>query len=172
MIATSHVSTHSHAPLTEGVDRLAATAELVGAATGAQLRTELDEVCAFLTERLLPHIDADERELYPELERLMQNRHSMTPLRREHEEIRSLILDLDERRRRVPTDRPSIGDTVALRRVLFRLYGLLKVHMAEEQLYADLVERRSPEIQAVLSAAADQAGGDQAGGDQAGGDPA
>ena len=75
-----------------------ATADLIGSVVGSELRPRLDETCEFLTGLLLPHMEAAERVLYPELERLMQNRHSMTPMRREHREIRALVADLDSRR--------------------------------------------------------------------------
>jgi len=140
MIAQRHVSAEHRARLTPHVDRLAATGDLVGSATGAELRPDLEAACTFLTGLLLPHMDAAERALYPELERLMQNRHSMTPMRREHEAIRSLVADLDARRLRMGDGRMSAGDAVALRRTLFQLHALLKIHLAEEQLYADLVE--------------------------------
>ena len=43
-----------------------------------------DDTSTFLTGTLVPHVDAAERTLYPELERMLQNRHSMAPMRREH----------------------------------------------------------------------------------------
>jgi hypothetical protein len=53
----------------------------------------------------------------------------------------------------------TIGDQGALRRVLFRIYGLLKVHLAEELLYADIVEHgRSPEAEEALAAAMEHSG--------------
>jgi len=160
MIATPHasaehpVSAEHHARLVPHVNQLAATGELIGTATGADLRPHLDEACAFLTGLLLPHMEAAERALYPELERLMQNRHSMTPMRREHQAIRALITDLDGRRRRLGDGPVPTADAVALRRALFQLHALLKIHLAEEQLYADLVEHGlSAEAEASLAEA-------------------
>jgi len=43
--------------------------------------------------------------------------------------------------------------------VLYRLYGLLKVHLAEELLYADIVEHgKSPEAEGALAAAMEHTG--------------
>ena len=50
--------------------------------------------------------------------------------------------DLDRRRQRLAPGHVSTGDAVALRRSLFQLFALLKIHLAEEQLYDDLVEHR------------------------------
>jgi hypothetical protein len=78
----------------------------------------------------------------------------MTPMRREHETIRALAAELDRRRSALGDQRVSTGDAVALRRALFRLYAILKVHLAEEQLYADIAEHGlSAEGQAGLAAA-------------------
>ncbi len=85
-------------------------------------------------------MEAAEGTLYPELERLLQNRHSMTPMRREHAEIRRLVGELGRLQEEMDGGRFSTGEAVALRRVIFRLYALLKVHLAEEQLYIGIVE--------------------------------
>ena len=87
-----------------------------------ELRRLVDETCAFLTELLLPHMEASERAIYPHLERLPP---SMTPMRREH--------DLFVPRRRA-ADRPAspraeklgTGEGIRLRRTR----RLLKVHLA------------------------------------------
>lgn len=154
MIATPMVTSEHHARLMPHVNDLAATGDLVGATTGAELRPRLDAACEFLTGTLLPHMDAAERAYYPELERQLQNRHSMTPMRREHEAIRALVATLDRRRTALGPGRVSPADAVALRRALFRLHAMLKIHLAEEQLYADIAEHGlSAEGQAGLAAA-------------------
>jgi iron-sulfur cluster repair protein YtfE (RIC family) len=137
-----------------GIEDLAATAELLGAASGADLRARLDGASAFLNDLLLPHMEAAERVFYPELERMMQNRHSMTPMRQEHARIRARIATFDAAVANVSDEPIGIGTTIALRRLLFELYATLKIHLAEEQLYDDIVERRlAPEAEAELAAA-------------------
>ena len=163
MISAARVSTDHRTRLIPSVNLLALIGEQVGTATGAELRPLLDEACQHLNNLLLPHMEAAERAIYPELERLMQNRHSMTPMRREHREIRALVADLDQRRQSLGDGPVSIGSAVALRRALFRLYGLLKVHLAEEQLYADIVEHRlTPEAEAELAIAMQHQGVEEA----------
>jgi len=135
-----HVSTENHDRLMRHVDGMPAVGDLVGHAAQAELRPRVVELVAFLDEHLLPHVDASERTLYPELERMLQNRHSMTPMRREHDRIRGLAAELARLRDRLATESFRTGDTVALRRVIFRLYALLKLHLAEEQLYLGIIE--------------------------------
>ncbi|HYL41222.1 MAG TPA: hemerythrin domain-containing protein [Candidatus Binatus sp.] len=154
MIATPKVSIEHHARLMPHVDDLAATGDLVGTATGAELRPRLDAACGLLTGMLLPHMEAAERAYYPELERQLQNRHSMTPMRHEHETIRVLVDELERRRTSLGLGSVSPGDAIALRRALFRLFAILKVHLAEEQLYADVAEHgMSPDEQSGLAEA-------------------
>jgi hypothetical protein len=134
------VSTEHHDQLTRHLDGLPAVGDMVGKAAPAELKPHVDGVAAFLNELLLPHMEAAEQTLYPELERLFQNRHSMTPMRREHQEITRLTAELVRLQGRLAGGSVHTGDTVALRRVIFRLYALLKVHLAEEQLYLGIVE--------------------------------
>jgi iron-sulfur cluster repair protein YtfE (RIC family) len=154
-MSTVPTVTHEHhARLHPHVDRLAATASIIATGRDPELLAELDEVSAFLNGLLSQHMETAERVLFPELERLMQNRHSMTPARREHAEIRALIAELDRQRANVATGHVPMAAAIALRRSLYRLFGLLKIHLAEEQLYADIVEHGlSPEAEAMLAAA-------------------
>jgi len=141
MIPTLPGVAHEHRErLMRHVDQLPTMGDLVGATDSAALRTEIDRALAFLAGTLLPHIEAAERTLYPELERMLQNRHSMAPMRREHEEVRQLVDQLVHIRHDLAGERLSTGETIALRRVIFRLYALLKVHLAEEDLYLGIVE--------------------------------
>ena len=155
---TSVVHEH-HARLMQHVDQIPVTADLLGSASVIEIREHLDAMYEFLTALLIPHMDSTERTLYPELERLMQNRHSMTPMRREHVEIRALVDDLGRRRAGLTGDQLSVRDAVALRRSLFRLYCLMKVHLAEERLYADIAEHGlSADAEAALGAAMEHQG--------------
>jgi hypothetical protein len=99
----------------------------------------IGEIRRFLDGTLLPHMEAAERALYPELERMFQNRHSMAPMRREHARIRELVAQFGAM---VDKDHGvvTLGRVLALRRVLFQLYALLKVHVAEEEAYLRIVE--------------------------------
>ena len=85
------VSLEHHDRLMRHVDAMTAVGDLVGVAPVAELRPRVDEVAEFVNGLLLPHMEAAEHTLYPELERMLQNRHSMTPMRREHDEIRKLV---------------------------------------------------------------------------------
>ena len=153
------VAHEHHERLTHHLDAMTATGDLVGAAPIAELRSSVDATSAFLNDLLLPHMEAAERTLYPELERMLHNRHSMTPMRREHDEIRQLVAELVRLQEKLDVGPLQTSETVALRRVIFRLYAILKVHLAEEQLYLGIVQKGvSPESADVLAAAMDHSG--------------
>lgn len=148
------IAREHHERLMRHVDLLPALGDQIGLADVAVLRPEIEQMLSFLAGTLIPHMDAAERSLYPELERMLQNRHSMAPMRREHEEIRHLVDQLTHLRQDLATERLATGETIALRRVIFRLYALLKVHLAEEELYLGIVEHGvSPDAADTLAAA-------------------
>ena len=150
------VTHEHHERLMTKVDELPATGDALLSATTADLQRRLDQAEDLLTGLLSPHLEAAEANLYPELERLLQNRHSMAPMRREHIEIRRMIAEFTTLRRTIGIGRPTKGQAVALRRVIFQLYALLKVHLVEEELYVGIVDRGvSPEAAEMLAAAMD-----------------
>jgi hypothetical protein len=157
MAMTLPAQTHEHHErLMSHIDRMPALGDLIGTSGTDAVRTQLDELIPFLTGTLLPHVAAAERALYPELERLQQNAHSMTPMRREHAQIRRFVDDLASLHHTFVAGAPGIRDSVALRRNVFRLYALLKVHLAEEELYMHIVEHGvSADAASALAAAMD-----------------
>jgi len=143
-----------HERLLHHVDRMPALADSLLTARADEIKAGLAEMSAFLTGTLIPHVDAAERTMYPELERMFQNRHSMAPMRREHDEIRKLVIDLAGLSRQLGEGQVTIGRTLGVRRVMFQLYALLKVHLAEEDAYLRIVERGvGTDIADVLAAA-------------------
>ncbi len=109
------------------------------------------ELYTFVTETLVPHMEVVETNLYPELERLMQNRHSMVQMRREHENLRKLIQRLGEFGEAIEADALGPAGSIGLRRVLYRVYAVLKVHLAEEEEYLRVLDHNlSKEEQAEL----------------------
>ena len=118
----------------------------------ARFRERFESVYGFIVGTLLPHMEVVEVAIYPELDRLMQNRHSMAQMRREHDEIRGLIKRLGTFAQAVKADALGPAGSIGLRRVLYRLYAMIKVHIAEEEEYLRVLERNlSAEEQAELA---------------------
>jgi hypothetical protein len=148
------VAGHEHhaalLPHVEALGALAAELNAPGPDFSARLRSERE----FLAAQLMPHMAQTEATLYPELERLMQNRHSMTPMRREHEELRRLAAEVDSLGEQ-PLD---LGVGIRLRRVLYRMHAILLTHLAEEEAYLRVLDHNLSEAdQAALVRAMEHA---------------
>jgi hypothetical protein len=61
-------------------------------------------------------------------------------MRDEHELLRRLISSLCGYRAQFLADGLSEAEEIGLRRVLYRLYAILKVHLAEEEQYLAVLE--------------------------------
>jgi hypothetical protein len=134
-------SEEHHAKLLPHVDRLLMLADMVGHVDCSAVHALFDEEYGFVVGRLVPHMEAIERTLYGRLEELMEGRHSMAPMRREHEAMADLVAELGRYREHVEGCTWSAVDGMALRRALYRLHALLKVHLAEEELYLQVLEQ-------------------------------
>ncbi len=138
-----------HAKLMPHVDELRVIADRAAETPREALQDELRREHEFLSAELLPHMDAVQETLYPSFERLMQNRHSMTPMSREHDQIRHLLDTLGQLAGTTGPARTSQGSSwvMEVRRALYRLYALLKVHLAEEEMYAPILDHELTEAQ-------------------------
>jgi hypothetical protein len=130
-----------HAQLMPHVDRLLTLAEMVGRVECAALHALYNEEYGFVAAQLIPHIDTVEAVLYERLEGLMGPRHTMGPMREEHETVRKLVAELGTYQ--VHEDHCTWNEMegLSLRRALYRLHALLKVHLAEEEQYLAVLDR-------------------------------
>jgi hemerythrin-like domain-containing protein len=153
------VAHEHHEVLLQHVNQMPEVGDILLEAVGAEVQGRAIEMSTFLTATLIPHVDAAEHALYPELERMLQNRHSMAPMKREHVEIRRLAADFARLAGKIEAGNISIGSRLAIRRVLFQLYALLKIHLAEEEAYLRIVEHGvSDDVAEVLAAGLDHPG--------------
>lgn len=152
-------TSHEHHELIEPhVDRLPELAGMIGRVTPEVFSATFQEECSFIVGRLVPHMEAIETTLYGRLEEVMNRRHSMAPMRQEHEELRGLFASLCRYSELVAEEQLSENDEIGLRRVLYRLYSMLKVHLAEEELYLGVLDRNlSAEEKDALAAGIDHA---------------
>lgn len=138
MTQTLPIVVHEHhEALIPHVDALAAIADAIGKMPTDELAERVRAEHAFISAQLVPHMEQAELTLYPALERLLQNRHSMAPMRREHDLVRELIVELGE----VPLGSGGFAAELRLRRILYRIYASMKVHLAEEEAYLAILER-------------------------------
>jgi len=153
------VAHEHHERLLQHVDGMPGFGDRLMTADVEDVRGGADDLHAFLSGTLIPHIDAAEGTLYPELERMLQNRHSMSPMRHEHDQVRRLVAEFGRQVGLIGSEPPSIGRRLALRRIVFELYAILKVHMAEEEAYLHVVEHGvTDDVAEVMAAALDHPG--------------
>jgi hypothetical protein len=83
-------------------------------------------------------MDAEQETLHPVMERLLRDRHPRIPLTHTHHEVRGLIDALGA----LSEPAGVVGEAWLLetRRALYELFALLKIHLAEEELFAPILE--------------------------------
>jgi hypothetical protein len=123
------------------VDALPELAAMIDRAASPAFAERFRGECDFISHQLIPHIAAVEETIYSRLDQLMERRHSMLPMREEHARLHRLFDSLCAYRATIDAGTFDRSDAVGLRRVLYRLYSLLKVHMAEEEMYLAVLER-------------------------------
>jgi iron-sulfur cluster repair protein YtfE (RIC family) len=139
-----------HAALLPHIDQLRAAGDAVGVLGVGELRPLLDEALSFLTEHLIPHATAEDHVLYPVVATTMGAAEATATMRRDHVEVVALTDELRALVDRCSTD-SVIDDALArdLRRVLYGLYTLVRVHFAkEEEIYVPLLEENLDDAQA------------------------
>ncbi len=136
--ATSH---EHHQEIERHLDRLPQLADMIGRSTPEAFSSAFQQECRFIVSQLVPHMEAIETSLYGRLEQIMDGRHSMAPMRREHEQLRGLFASLCRYRELAADEGLTDADEIGLRRVLFRFYAMMKVHLTEEDLYLGVLDR-------------------------------
>jgi iron-sulfur cluster repair protein YtfE (RIC family) len=139
----SEASFQHHEALVPQIDALVPLASALETEPLASLKPKLDEACSFLTGQLIPHMEMAEQRLFPALEGLLSDPRATEPLRREHASVRSLVRDLGQAVEHL--HQPiAPGEAMALRRILIRLFAILKVHVAEEEHYLPILDHNLP----------------------------
>jgi hemerythrin-like domain-containing protein len=139
-----------HKDLWPHVEVLRTTADSVGEVPLEMLRRTVDEAYDFLARHLIPHAQAEERALYPVVQKVMGAAEATATMSRDHVEVGRLTEELSALRRQL-ADAASITtpQAKALRRVLYGLYALVKVHFAkEEEVYLPLLDARLSPVEA------------------------
>ena len=159
MTSVSMAGHEHHERIQAMLDRLPELADMLDERPRpASFEARYAESYAFVTEMLVPHMEVVESHLYPELDRLMANRHSMVQMRREHEDLRGLVARLGAFDEAIREDALGPAGSIGLRRVLYRLFAVLKVHLAEEEEYLRVLDHNlSAEEQAELAKGLDHA---------------
>ncbi len=132
-----------HKELIPHIELLRTVADSVGEAPIESLRQGVDEVYTFLIHHLIPHAQAEDRALYPVVGKVLGAPEATATMSRDHVEVGRLTEELRSLRSHLSEAASSESQAQALRRVLYGLYALVKVHFAkEEEVYLPILDAR------------------------------
>jgi hypothetical protein len=124
----------SHRQLLAAAESLRMTGEALRHAVPHERQQLLARALRVLHDEVLPHVERDEKAIYPELTRTPTNGRLLSAMELEHEAIRSWIDELAE----VSVDDERHHEA---ERLLFGLHALISVHVwKEEHLFKDALE--------------------------------
>jgi hemerythrin-like domain-containing protein len=133
-----------HRRLWAGLEELLEAADSLDRVAPAEARRRLVAAQDFLESTLLPHEASDETAFYPLVARAIGGRRPTEVMAREHAEIRGLVSQLGELISGLPAAGPGEQDLPDLRRVLYGLHAVLRLHFAQEdQSYIPLLQGSS-----------------------------
>lgn len=139
----THLLRQEHADLQPHVEVLRTAAESITTAVPPESYAPIDKAIAVLTRRIIPHVSAEDKALYPVVEETMGAFGATNIMRRDHVEIVRLADELAQLRAGLSPEGPSTQQADALRRVLYGLYALVQVHFAkEEELYLPILDAK------------------------------
>jgi heavy metal translocating P-type ATPase len=130
-----------HRELLGLVDRVRAVADGLERLSPPQALAEATAVHRLLTERLLPHEEAEDALLYPVVAELLGGEDPTAPMSRAHAEIAHLTRLLGGVLADLGPAGPEPEDRTDLRRILYGLHAILRLHFAqEEEAYLSLLD--------------------------------
>src|SRR5512143_682034 len=132
-----------HKELFPHVDRIRQVAEFIGDAPITEVRRGVEEVYDFLANHLKPHAEAEDAALYPAVQKVLGSPDATRTMSRDHTEIGRYIDELASLKENLSTVALTSELTRSLRRVLYGVYALVKVHFAkEEEVYLPILDQR------------------------------
>ena len=134
-----------HRELLPRIRALRGLADRLDSLPPEQAAAELRATRTFLVAELLPHERREDASLYPAVARLLGGEDPTAAMSRAHLEIAHLAGGFARLVDELPAEGPGPDDLPELRRLLYGLHALLRLHMAqEEESYLPLLEPDRP----------------------------
>jgi hypothetical protein len=141
-----------HVDLRPEVDRLRLVADRLDVLPAAEARRELLAVRRFLEDRLVPHERHEDATVYPLVAAAIGGDNPTGPMTRAHLEIAHLVRLYGRLLDELPPGELGAEDLRDLRRVLYGLHAILRLHFAqEEEQYLPLLDRGRPPAEEVAA---------------------
>ena len=122
-----------HVEFAPEVQRIRSVADRMETLPSVELHTELEAARVFLCERLPRHEEEEEAAVYPVVAKMMGGEDPMSSMARAHVEISHLVRVYRQLLDELPPEGPDRDDLVDLRRVLYGLHAILRLHFAQEE---------------------------------------
>lgn len=130
-----------HQTVRAALDRIRTTADQLGTVDPPEAAVQTAELYRLLVEEVAPHETAEQEVLYPAVARLLGGSDPTGPMSRAHVEIAHHIQRLGQLLEEIGPEGPDGEETAELRRLLYGLYAVLKLHtVQEEESYLSLGE--------------------------------
>jgi len=121
-----------HEAIRAGIDQLREAADSLGTVPPGEAMTRVARVHRLLVEEIEPHEQAEERELYPALDRVLGGNEPTATMSREHAEICHQIRRLGQLLEDIGGEDPDDADLADLRGLLYGLHAILRLHTSQE----------------------------------------
>jgi heavy metal translocating P-type ATPase len=122
-----------HREFTPHLQRIRTVADRLETYSADEVMTELEQIRWFLLERLVQHEQEEEAAVYPVVAELLGGEDPMGSMERAHMEIEHLARVFGHLLSDLPPEGPGPEDLIDLRRVLYGLHAILRLHFAQEE---------------------------------------
>ncbi len=134
-----------HRALRPDLDQIRRAADDLGVIPSDEAVAEVRRVHRFLTEELLPHEEAEDRALYPVVAEVLGGTDPTGSMSRTHVEIAHHVRRLGHLLDQLAAEGPDEQDLMELRRLLYGLHAVLRLHFAQEdEGYLSLADPKPP----------------------------
>ncbi len=121
-----------HEAIRADIEELRGTADCLGFIPAAAAMSRVRRVHRVLVDEVEPHEEAEQRELYPALDRMLGSPDATATMSRGHAEIAHQIRRLGQLLDDIGTGPPDDADIADLRAMLYGLHAILRLHTAQE----------------------------------------
>ncbi|MGZ4146492.1 MAG: hemerythrin domain-containing protein [Actinomycetota bacterium] len=130
MFSPSHTLHEEHVEFAEEVEELRRVADSVGFVPANEIRDRVCETYDRLTHRVIPHAMAEDGSPLAQVTaNAIANANGVGAVAREHAEIAQLLVEFDTLRWELANEQIALAQELALRRVLYGLYALIRTHL-------------------------------------------
>jgi iron-sulfur cluster repair protein YtfE (RIC family) len=132
-----------HKALYPQVENLRSAGDAINESLTSLAHEKIEQAYNFLTRQLIPHAQAEDKALYPMVQKTMGAPQATATMSRDHEEVYRLTEELGTLRVHRTQLSITFVQVNALQRVLYGLYALVKLHFAkEEEIYLPLLDSK------------------------------